>query len=52
MSSILIEDREKEEAEGVPVCGANFSTPVSSTAEYIEQIHYTIGNKQYIENAD
>jgi hypothetical protein len=51
MSSILIEDIEKE-AEGIPVCGANFSTPVSSTAEYIDQIHYTIGNKQYIENAD
>ncbi|MCC2649832.1 MAG: hypothetical protein K0R16_2639 [Nitrososphaeraceae archaeon] len=57
--SILIEEqdeKEKEEeavvVEGVPVCGANLSSPVVDKAYYIEQIHYRIGNRLYIENAD
>jgi hypothetical protein len=56
--SILIEEQdEKEEeaavvVEGVPVCGANLSSPVVDKAYYIEQIHYKIGNRLYIENAD
>ncbi len=56
--SILVEEQEeeKEEAvavvEGVPVCGANFSSPVLDTVYYIDQIHYKIGNRLYIENAD
>ena len=57
--SILIEEqdeKEKEEeavvVEGVPVCGANLSSPVVDKAYYIEQIHYRIGNRMYIENAD
>jgi hypothetical protein len=57
LMSILIEeqDKEKEEeavVEGVPVCGANLSSPVVDKAYYIEQIHYRIGNRMYIENAD
>jgi hypothetical protein len=42
----------KQDAEGVPVCGANFSSPVTDTAHFIEQIHYKIGTRLYIEHAD
>jgi hypothetical protein len=41
-----------EEEEGVPICGANLSTPVTHTIDYIKEIHYKIGNRLYIENAD
>ena len=57
-ASILLESEEQEEQEsqleqgGVPVCGANLSTPVVDQANYISEIHYRIGNKVYIENAD
>ena len=53
--SIIVEEQEEEKAvvvEGVPVCGANFSSPVVDTVYYIDQIHYKIGNRLYIENAD
>ncbi len=49
--SILVEEQ-KEKDEGVPVCGANLSSPVLDKAYYIDQIHYRIGNRMYIENAD
>jgi hypothetical protein len=55
LMSILVEEQEEEEAvvvEGVPVCGANFSSAVVDTVYYIDQIHYKIGNRLYIENAD
>jgi hypothetical protein len=55
MSLLLIEKEEEEELQtegGIPVCGANLSSPVVDTAYYIEEIHYKIGNKLYIENAD
>jgi hypothetical protein len=60
MSSLVEEQEEEEEkeeavavvVEGVPVCGANFSSPVLDTVYYIDQIHYKIGNRLYIENAD
>jgi hypothetical protein len=58
-SSILLEKGEEKEQEqqsqieqGVPVCGANLSSPVVDQANYIDEIHYRIGNKLYIENAD
>ena len=58
-SSILLEKGEGKEQEqqsqieqGVPVCGANLSSPVVDQANYIDEIHYRIGNKVYIENAD
>jgi hypothetical protein len=38
--------------EGVPVCSANLVSPVTDTAYFIEQVHYKIGTKLYIENAD
>ena len=48
--SLLVE--EEELAEGVPVCGANLSSPVVDTAYYIDEVHYRIGNRMFIENAD
>jgi hypothetical protein len=57
--SILLEKEEEEEEQeresqelGIPVCGANLSTPIVDQANYINEIHYRIGNKLYIENAD
>lgn len=38
--------------EGVPICSANFVAPVTNTAHFIEQNHYKIGTRLYIENAD
>jgi hypothetical protein len=46
------ENVEEDEVEGVPVCGANYSSPVFETANYIEQVQYKIGTRLYIENAD
>lgn len=48
--SLLVEQEDRD--EGVPVCGANLSSPVVDTAYYIDEIHYKIGNRSYIENAD
>jgi hypothetical protein len=48
----LEKEEEKQETEGVPICGANLSSPVTDIANYIEQIHYKIGIRLYIENAD
>jgi hypothetical protein len=58
LSTQLIEQEEKDEEEGnglfpgVPVCGANLSTPVIDKAYYINEIQYRIGERLYIENAD
>jgi hypothetical protein len=49
--TILIE-KEVEESGGIPVCGANLSSPVIDRVRFIEEIHYNIGNREYIENAD
>jgi hypothetical protein len=47
------EDEHKEESIlGVPICGLNFSTPVVDKADYTGEIHYRIGDRMYIENAD
>ena len=58
--SILLEKEEVEEQQeqqsqleqGIPVCGANLSSPVIDQAYYIEEVHCRIGNRLYIENAD
>jgi hypothetical protein len=53
--SILLEEGEQELQQleqGIPVCGANLSSPVVDQAFYIEENHYRIGNRLYIENAD
>jgi hypothetical protein len=50
--TILIEKELEVESEGVPVCGGNLSSPVIDKVRYIEEIHYKIGSREYIENAD
>jgi hypothetical protein len=45
-------EEEEQEVEGVPVCGANLASPVTDTAYFIEQVHYKIGTRLYIENTD
>ncbi len=37
---------------GIPVCGGNLESPVIDDANFIEEIHYKIGSKVYVENAD
>jgi hypothetical protein len=43
---------EDDEDSGIPVCGANLSSPVIDQARYIDEIHYNIGSRKYVENAD
>jgi hypothetical protein len=49
-----VEEQGEEDVvvEGVPVYGANLVSPVTDTAYFIEQVHYKIGTRLYIENAD
>jgi hypothetical protein len=49
-----VEENEEEEEDvmGVPVCGANLTSPVFDTINYIREVHYKIGTRLYIENAD
>lgn len=44
--------QEQEESQGVPICGANLSTPVTDITSYIQEIHYKIGEHLFLENAD
>ena len=46
------EKEEEEDVMGVPVCGANLTSPVFDTINYIREVHYKIGTRLYIENAD
>ena len=48
----LQENEEEDVVEGVPVCAANLVSPVTDTANFIGQVHYKIGTRLYIENAD
>jgi hypothetical protein len=62
--SLQIENQKKEQqqqeevewqiqgGQGAPVCGANLSSPIIDQANYIEEIHYRIGNRMYVENTD
>lgn len=52
MSVIVLEEEMEETIKGIPICGANLSTPVTDTTQYIKEINYNIGNRLYIENAD
>jgi hypothetical protein len=55
MDSLIQQVQENEEedvVEGVPVCAANLVSPVTDTANFIRQVHYKIGTRLYIENAD
>lgn len=51
-NSVLIEKEIEQITEGVPVCGGNLSSPVIDKARFIDEIHYRIGGREYIENAD
>ena len=52
-NNVIQQLEENEQAvEGVPVCGANLMSPVTNTANFIRQVHYKIGTRLYIENAD
>jgi hypothetical protein len=52
-NDVIQQLEENEQAvEGVPVCGANLMSPVTNTANFIRQVHYKIGTRLYIENAD
>jgi hypothetical protein len=46
------EEEKEEDIMGVPVCGGNLSSPVVDTVNYIGEVHYKIGIRLYIENAD
>jgi hypothetical protein len=46
------ENEEEEDIMGVPVCGGNLSSPVFNAASFIGEVHYEIGTRLYIENAD
>ena len=53
MDSTLIQELENEEdVMDVPVCGANLSSPVFDRTNFIREVHYKIGTRLYIENAD
>jgi hypothetical protein len=53
MDNSLIQELENEEdVRGVPICGANLSSPVFDRSNFIREVHYKIGSKLYIENAD
>ena len=54
MDNSLIQELENEEDAmgGVPVCGANLSSPVFDRTNFIREVHYKIGTRLYIENAD
>ncbi|MDQ3837725.1 MAG: hypothetical protein M3297_00480 [Thermoproteota archaeon] len=50
----VAENRQEGEdlMEGVPVCAANLISPVTDTAHFIGEVHYRIGTRLYIKNAD
>jgi hypothetical protein len=45
-------EQNDQEVEGIPICGANLVSPVTDAANYIGEVHYKIGTRLYIENAD
>ena len=52
MDNSLIQELETDEVVSVPVCGANLSSPVYDITNFIREVHYKIGTRLYIENAD
>jgi hypothetical protein len=52
MSIILTEEQQEELSEGIPGCDTSLSTPVVDTARYVDEIHYKIGDRTYVENAE
>jgi hypothetical protein len=41
-----------EEIDVIPICGSNFASPVTDRSQFMREIHYRIGDRLYIENAD
>jgi hypothetical protein len=54
MKNLIMQESETElvETEGVPICGSNFTNPITNRSQFLREIHYRIGDKLYIENAD
>jgi hypothetical protein len=54
MSIIATEEQEQEKElfEGIAICDTILSIPVVDRSTYINEIHYKVGNRLYIENAD
>jgi hypothetical protein len=48
----LKNDQKEEEIEGIPICASNLTTPVTDRTNFVAEIHYRIGSRSYIENAD
>ena len=49
MDNSLIQELENEKGQsGVPVCGANLSSPVYDRTNFIGEVHYKIGTRLYI----
>jgi hypothetical protein len=51
-NSLIQEPENEEDVLGVPVCGANLSSPVFDRTNFITEVYYKIGTRLYIENAD
>jgi hypothetical protein len=51
-NSLIQELGNEEDVMGVPVCGANLSSPVFDRTNFSGEVHYKIGTRLYIENAD
>lgn len=47
---LLVE--QEDEQIFTPICGGNLVTPVTDSVHYCDELHYTIGGRVHIENAD
>jgi hypothetical protein len=54
MSIIGNQEQEQEEElfEEIAICDTSLSIPVVDRSAYINEIHYKVGDRLYIENAD
>ncbi len=54
MSIIATQEQEQEEElfNEIAICDTSLSTPVVDRSVYIHEIHYKVGNRLYIENAN
>ncbi|HEY5631319.1 MAG TPA: hypothetical protein VI278_04315 [Nitrososphaeraceae archaeon] len=49
---IVVEHEEREDVERVPVCDEPYRPPLLNLAHHIDESHYKMENRMYIENAD
>ncbi len=47
-----LKTEQEEEIEGIPICASNLTTLVTDGTNFVTEIHYRIGSRSYIENAD